>query len=175
MNIVRKNVLIALAALSLGSAAYAAEGQATAPAQHGARQQMTQEQRDARRAEFQKKMAEHMAQRTQKLHDALQLSSAQEQAWTSFVASMKPAQHDRAQHQDRKAFAALPAPQRMQKMIDMSKQRTAAMESRLSALNTFYSVLNPQQKKVFDEQTADGMGMHGMHGWRGEHHGMNRG
>jgi Spy/CpxP family protein refolding chaperone len=165
MNKVRKNVLVALAALSLGGAAFAAE--ADAQAQHGKRQQMTQEQRDAKRAEFRAKMAEHQAQRAQKLHDALQLSGAQENAWQAFVASMKPAQRDHAQRPDHKAMASLPAPQRMQQMIELSKRRTAAMESRLAALNTFYSVLSPEQKKVFDEQSARGRGHHG---FRGEHH-----
>jgi hypothetical protein len=83
---------------------------------------------------------------------------------------MKPAQ--RMQRQDHKAFASLPAPQRMQKMIELSRQRTAMMEARLPALNTFYAALSPQQQKVFDEQTSHGMGGHGMHGghgMRGEH------
>jgi periplasmic protein CpxP/Spy len=176
MNNVRKNVMIALAALSLGGAAFGAQAQATmpAPAQHGAHQQMTPEQRDAMRATMRQKMAEHMAQRAKMLHDALQLSGAQEQAWASFVASMKPTAKEMAQHQDRKAMASLPAPQRMQKMIEQSRLRTAAMESRLSALNTFYSVLSPQQKQVFDEQTAHGRGMGMGHGG-GHHGGMMRG
>lgn len=163
MSTLRKNVLIALAALSLGGAAIAAEEQAQAP--QGQRQQLTQDQRDAKRAEFHAKMAEHRAQREQKLHDALKLSGSQEQAWTSFVASMKPA--ERGQRPDHKAIASLPAPQRMQKMIELSRQRTAAMESRLAALNSFYATLSPEQQKVFDEQTRRGMehrgGMHGQH------------
>jgi hypothetical protein len=169
MNTVRKHVLIALAALSLGGAAFAADQQ-PAPAQQGQRHQLTQQERDARRAEMRAKMAEHMKQRVQKLHDALQLTGAQEQAWTQFVASMKPAQHGQHAGQWRE-MASLPAPQRMQKMIELSKQRTAMMESRLAALDTFYSVLTPQQKKVFDEQTSHGMGGHGFghHGQRGEH------
>jgi ABC-type uncharacterized transport system ATPase component len=158
MNTLRKNVLIALAALSLGGTALAAQ------APQGQSQQLTQEQRDAKRAEFQAKMAEHRAQREQKLHDALKLSGSQEQAWTTFVASMKPAEHQ--QHWDHAAFAKLSAPQRMQKMIDLSKQRTAAMESHLAALNSFYATLSPEQQKVFDEQTRHGMGHHGGMHWQ---------
>jgi periplasmic protein CpxP/Spy len=170
MNTVRKHVLIALAALSLGGAAFAADTD-PAQAQHGQRHQWTQQERDAHRAEFQAKRAEHMQQRAQKLHDALQLSGSQEQAWNGFVASMKPAarEHQRGEF---RGMAQLPAPQRMQKMIELSKRRTAMMESRLAALDSFYSVLTPQQKKVFDEQTSHGMGGHGFghHGQRGEHH-----
>ncbi|MGZ5202256.1 MAG: Spy/CpxP family protein refolding chaperone [Telluria sp.] len=169
MSTVRKHVLIALAALSLGGAAFAAEQQA--PAAQGQHQQWSQQDRDAHRAEFQARRAEHMKERAQKLHDALQLSGSQEQAWNSFAASMKPAQHD-AKRGEFRGMANLPAPQRMRKMIELSKQRTAMMESRLAALDSFYSVLTPQQRKVFDEQTSHGMGGHGFghHGERGEHH-----
>jgi Spy/CpxP family protein refolding chaperone len=54
----------------------------------------------------------------------------------------------------------------MEKMIAMQKQRTAEMEARLPALNTFYAVLTPEQKKTFDHQ---GMHHHGHegHGWGG--------
>jgi hypothetical protein len=162
MKNVRKHVLVALAALSLGGAAMAQQT-VTQPA-HGQRAHLTQEQRQAKMAEFRAKRAERMAQRQQQLHDALRLSGGQEQAWNSFVASMKPAER---QHHDRAAMANLSAPERMQKMIEFSKQRTAHMESRLAALNSFYSTLNPEQKKVFDEQSRHFMGGHGGH--HGEH------
>jgi hypothetical protein len=163
MNNVRKHVLVALAALSLGGTAMAQQS-VTQPAQ-GQRAHLTKEQREAKMAEFRAKRAERMAQRQQQLHDALKLSGGQEQAWNSFVASMKPTEHQ--QHHDRAAMANLSAPERMQKMIEFSKQRTAHMESRLAALNSFYSTLNPEQKKVFDEQSRHFMGGHGGH--HGEH------
>ena len=152
MKTVRKHVLIALAALSLGGTAMAQQAAQQADSQpaHGQRAHMTPEQRQAKMAEFRAKRAQRMAQRQQQLHDALKLSGAQEQAWNAFVASMKPAEH---QQRDRAAMANLSAPERMQKMIEFSKQRTARMESRLAALNSFYSTLNPEQKKTFDEQT----------------------
>jgi Spy/CpxP family protein refolding chaperone len=172
MNTIRNNVLIALAALSLGGAALAADTAPAPQAHQGQHQQLTPEQRQARMAEWQAKRAEAMAQRERQLHDDLKLSSSQEAAWSSFVASMKPAAHE--EHPDHAAFATLPAPERMRKMIELSKQHTARMESRLGALNTFYSTLSPEQKKVFDEDSRHFMGEH--HG-RGEHHraGMARG
>lgn len=170
MKTVRKHVLIALAALSLGGTAMAQQTD-TQQAQPQ-RPHLTKEQRQAKMAEFRAKRAEHMAQRQQQLHDALKLSGSQEQAWNSFVASMKPA--ERAHH-DRAAFASLPAPERMQKMIDFSKQRTARMESRLAALNSFYSTLSPEQKKVFDDQTRHFMGGRGGHRGGQHHGGMMRG
>jgi periplasmic protein CpxP/Spy len=153
MNILRKQILIGLAALSMGAAAVGAQAQAQAPeGRHG--HAATMEQRQA-------KMAEHRAKRLAELHDALKLSGSQEQAWNTFVNATKPApMANRAEHA---GWASLPAPARMEKMIALSKERTARMESHLAALNTFYATLTPEQKKVFDQHTGRGFG--------GEHHG----
>lgn len=160
MNTVRKHIVIALAALSLGGVAVAAEQQPVAP---------QGQQRAANMAEHRAQRAEHMAKRQAELHDALKLSGAQEQAWASFVASHQPA--GRMQRPERGQWASMPAPQRMEKMIEMQKQRTARMEQRLAALNTFYATLSPEQKKVFDQQTMRGHGMRGHHGMHGGQHG----
>ena len=162
MKTFKKTILTGLAALSMGAAAIGAHAQTAAAQQRPDHPHLTHEQRQA-------KMADFMARREARLHDDLHITAAQESAWSSFVASMKPAA--RGEHMDRAAWAGLPAPQRMQKMIELSKRRTAMMESRLAALDSFYSVLTPQQKKVFDEQTSHGMGGHGFghHGQRGEH------
>jgi Spy/CpxP family protein refolding chaperone len=158
MNTLRKNVLIALTVLGMGSAAAAVQAQtATSEGRHA--NAATQQERMA-------KWGEHFAKRQAKLHDALQLNGGQESAWAAYQASIKPKAGMMGMHGDRAAWAAMPAPARMEKMIAMSKQRTAMMESRLGALNTFYSVLSPAQKKVFDENTRGG-GHHGHH--RGGH------
>jgi Spy/CpxP family protein refolding chaperone len=156
MNTLRKQILIGLAALSMGAAAVGAQAQTQAPeGRHG--HAATMEQRQA-------KMAEHRAKRLAELHDALKLSSSQEPAWNTFVNATKPAQ--KANRQDRAAWASLPAPARMEKMIELSKERTARMEQHLAAVKTFYATLTPEQKKVFDQQTSRGMGdeHHGKHG-----------
>jgi protein CpxP len=173
MNTLRKNVLIALAALSMGAAAIGVQAQAPAPVQaqgqaeaaqgrHG--HAMTQEQRQAKHAERQAKHAERMAKRQAKLHDLLKLTPAQEPAWAKFVASAR-AQADglrgdrvRGEHEGR---ASLSAPAHMEKRIAMQKQRIGAMEARLAALNTFYAQLTPEQKKLLDEHA--------------QHHGGHRG
>lgn len=154
MNTLRKNVLIALAVLGMGSTALAVQAQTAAPEGRYAHA-ATQEQRMA-------KWGEQFAKRQAKLHDSLQLTAGQESAWAAYQAAIKPAAM--GMHGDRADWAAMSAPARMEKMIAMSKQRTAAMESHLSALNTFYSVLTPAQKKAFDANT-----MGGMHGGRGHH------
>jgi hypothetical protein len=162
----RTTLLTGLAALSLGATVIGAQAQTQTPApqQNAGHPHLTKEQRQAKRAEF-------MAQRAAKLHAALGITPAQESAWSAFVASMKPAAT--GQHLDRAAWAGLSAPQRMQKMIDLQKQRTSMMEQRLTALNTFYSVLSPQQKQVFDSETAH-MQHHFGHGAHanGQHRGQ---
>ena len=153
MNTLRKHVLIALTVLGMGSATFAAQAQTTAPEGRHANA-VTQEQRMA-------KWSEHFAKRQAKLHDALQLTGGQESAWAAYQAAIKPAAM--AGHGDRAAWAGLSAPARMEKMIAMAKQHTAAMESHLAALNTFYAQLTPAQKKAFDAAT--------MQGGRGHHRG----
>lgn len=156
MNTLHKNVLIALTVLGMGGTAIAVQAQTAAPEGRHA-YAATQEQRMA-------KWGEHFAARQAKLHDALQLTAAQEPAWAAYQAAIKPAAM--AMHGERAGWAALSAPARMEKMIAMAKQHTAAMEQHLAALNTFYAVLTPAQKKTFDANT-----MGGMHGGEGHHRG----
>jgi Spy/CpxP family protein refolding chaperone len=159
MNTLRKQILIGLAALSMGAAAIGAQAQAQAPeGRHG--HALTQEQRQARMAEF-------MAKRQAKLHDELKLTKAQEPAWSTFVNAVKPT--PLANRPDRATWASLSAPARMEKMIAMSKERTARLEQHLQALNTFYATLTPEQKKVMDRHTLRGMDDEGGH--HGGHHG----
>jgi Spy/CpxP family protein refolding chaperone len=156
MKTYRTHLLAALSALTLGAAALGAHAQTTdqaAPHAHAQHQKPTPEQR-----------AQFRAQRIAKLHDELKITPAQENAWNAFVASMQPPPH---QQHDRAAWANLTAPERMAKMIALQKQRTAALEQRQAALNTFYSVLSTDQKKTFDEKAAHfGRGHGGRHGWQ---------
>ncbi|WP_449405856.1 Spy/CpxP family protein refolding chaperone [Massilia phosphatilytica] len=161
MKTYRKYLMTALSALTLGTAALGAHAQTTdqaaPPARHGMQHQKpTPEQRAAFRAK-----------RIARLHDELKITPAQENAWNAFVASMQPQAH--RQH-DRAAWANLTAPERMAKMIDMQKQRTAALEQRQASLNTFIG-LSADQKKTFDEKAARFGHGHG----HGHGHGMRRG
>jgi protein CpxP len=153
MTTLRKNILIGLAVLGMGSAALGVQAQApTAQAPEGRHSHAASQQ------QHQARMADFMAKRQAKLHELLKLTPAQEPAWNSFVAATRPA--GLGQHGDRAQWATLSAPARLEKMIALSKQRTAAMESQLAALNTFYAVLTPEQKKVFDQHTMRGLGRH---------------
>jgi periplasmic protein CpxP/Spy len=154
LNFTTKTLVTAAALLGLAGSAAA---QAPAPAD-GQRAHANDQQHHKR--------GEHMAMRQQRLHDTLQLTASQEPAWAAFAASMKPAGDAmRAHHADRAAMLAMPAPQRMEKAIERSKQRTARMEQRLAALKSFYAVLSPAQQKAFDAQA-----MHGGQRWKGGMH-----
>ncbi|MEG0885841.1 MAG: Spy/CpxP family protein refolding chaperone, partial [Janthinobacterium sp.] len=107
-----------------------------------------------------------------RLHDKLKLTAAQEPAWATFTAANAPKKPMGDWKAKREAMAKLSAPERMEQWIAMSKERIASQESRLASLKTFYAVLTPEQKKVFDDSVPGGKhgGMRGRH--HGEHHGM---
>lgn len=97
-------------------------------------------------------MKQFAAQKQSELHDKLNLSSSQENAWKIYndatmqnLPSPKPgAPGD---------FAKLTAPERMQKALDVMKERQAKMENQLKAVKAFYAELTPEQKKIFDAET----------------------
>lgn len=163
MNALRKNILIGLTVLGMGSAVLPLHAAEEGRQGHA----MTQEQRDAKRAEFRAKRAEHFAKRQAKVHDALKLTAAQEPAWAAYQAAIKP-QPRSAARGERANWKAMPAPQRMEKQIEMRKQRIAHMEARLAATKTLYAALSPEQQKLFDENSRRG-------GHRMKHRGMHKG
>lgn len=146
MNILRKSILIGFTVLGMAAA------QAQDKPAHDA---------GARKEHMQQKMGDMFAKRQAKLHDLLKLTAQQESAWASYQTAIKPAPMS-GPRPERGAFAKLPAPERMAKMLDVSKQRQARMESHLTALTAFYAQLTPEQKAVFDQRA-----MRGMHGHRG--------
>ncbi|MES2296309.1 MAG: Spy/CpxP family protein refolding chaperone [Pseudomonadota bacterium] len=144
MKTLRKTLLIGLAVLSMGAgtalSAHADEGR------HGAA---------ARQEKMQAHMAEMFTHRMAMLHDKLKLSAAQEGAWTTYVAAITPAA-GAMQHPDRAAIAAMPAPDRLEHALTATRTHITTMEGHLAALKTFYAVLTPEQKKVFDDNVMGG-------------------
>lgn len=89
-------------------------------------------------------------QHQKQLHDALKLKPEQESAWQKFTESMRsPARPERSNRED---WAKLTTPERAEKMLDLAKQRQERMAEHVAALKTFYAVLTPEQKKIFDER-----------------------
>lgn len=112
--------------------------------------------------------------RLDELKGRLQLTAAQEGAWTTYMNALQArpahaAQHEQ-QHQD---LMTLSTPERIERMKSLRAQHqgemNAFMDRRGEATKTFYAALTPEQKKVFDAETARMMPMHGGPGERHEH------
>ncbi len=108
--------------------------------------------------------------RMTELKNQLQLSPAQEDAWTQFAKAMRPMPP--AQRHNPEALMKLPTPERIDQMRAMHQQHIAQMEQRGEATKAFYATLTPEQKKRFDEQTARMMQREG--GMGPGHHGQHR-
>ena len=94
---------------------------------------------------------EMVARHLDRLHADLKLSPDQEAQWKAWpddvrsrAAAMKNKRLDMAK------LSTLPAPERMEKMLEQHKQRQQQMEAALPALRAFYAKLTPEQQKVFD-------------------------
>ena len=124
------------------------------------------------------KMQERMANRTAELKAKLNLTTtAQESAWTNFVAAMQPPA-DMAQRMSRenrndmrKEMQAMTTPQRIDRMNEMKAQRDSHMAARNKAILDLYIALTPEQQKVFDDNAMRGRNGMGQHGGKGRHHG----
>lgn len=111
--------------------------------------------------------------RMTELKNQLQLTPAQEGAWTKFAEAMRPMAPSPRPNPE--ALMKLPTPERIDQMRAMHQQHIAQMDRRAEATKAFYETLTPEQKKRFDEQTARmmrrdggmGPGYHGQH----PHHG----
>jgi protein CpxP len=196
MTISTKHSLFALSAVLLAGAAFAQTppvspaSAAPAPGMHarhegmrgGARDgaAMTAEQRQARIALFQARMAERqakMAARQADLHAKLRLTPAQEPAWNTFVAAIKPAPRtfNPGEMANRRAeMARMTLPQRLERRMQRMQERQAHMATRVAALRTFYAALSPEQRRVLDENMQHRRGMDGEGRGMGRHHGMHR-
>ena len=51
-------------------------------------------------------------------------------------------------------WTKLKAPERAEKMLELSKARQVVMAEHVAALKTFYALLTPKQQKIFEEQHA---------------------
>lgn len=150
-----KALLIGLALLT-PVAAIAESGEAKS--ESGAYSQGPAGSRAERRERF-------MEERLAELRNELKLTQTQEADWNTWTAKIKEIKEKKKQSRpDREAMKNLPAPERLEKMIELHKARTAYLEEALAATKTFYATLTPEQRKVFDEKTP--FGKHGHKKWR---------
>jgi hypothetical protein len=101
------------------------------------------------------RMQERMQRRMDRLKRILQITPAQEGAWSAWAAAMRPSpeamQHMREQRGHRDEIARMTTPERIDRMRQMRAQRAAEMDRRGDATKTFYAQLTPSQQKAFDE------------------------
>jgi len=118
-------------------------------------------------ARMQQRMAAHMAE----LKTKLNLSSAQEGAWTQYLAALQPPadggkKMGREERQKmREEWKTMTTPQRIERMNAMKAERDAQMRKRTDATLAFYTALSAEQQQVFDANAFMGMG--GPRGERG--------
>jgi protein CpxP len=146
-------------------AALAAVGAQTLPATPGTGAAASTEARGGHGRFDPAKMQERQARRQAELKQKLQLGAQQEGAWTAYLGAT---QHTRMQRPDRAEFARLTTPERIDRMRALRSARMAEMDKRADATKAFYAQLSPEQKKVFDAETArrgarDEGGHHGRH------------
>jgi len=125
----------------------------------------------ARMEQFRAKMEQRMAQRLGELKQKLAITPAQEGAWNTWTAALKPTgPHQRP---DRAEWKTLTTPERIDRMRSLRAERNAEMDRRMDATKTFYGALGADQKKVFDTESLKFMG--GERGHHGGHHGGDHG
>lgn len=104
--------------------------------------------------------AEAVEKRLETLHKDLKLNASQEAAWTEWSGKIKagrPAWKER--HKEFESWAKLPVPERMEKMLALSKEHVSRLEERLAATKAFYATLTPEQRQTFDKDFT--LGRHG--------------
>ena len=106
--------------------------------------------------------AKQIDQHHKALREALNLTSAQEPGWQRLLDSEHPkAAANAGQPID---WSKLTAPERAEKMLELSKIRQEQMAEHVAALKTFYASLTPAQQKAFEDAHAaprSAMGMRG--------------
>jgi hypothetical protein len=108
------------------------------------------------------KMQAMMDKREAALKAQLKLTPAQDGAWKTFTAAMKPPANQAAHRPDQAEMAKLTTPERIDKMKTLHAQHmsemTAAMDKHGEATKVFYATLTPEQQKVFDATAMQGPG-----------------
>lgn len=171
MKTLHRHLLTAglLAGLGIGAIAQT-QTAPTAPAGPGP-QAMQGERHHRDPAQFRARMQERHAKRLEALKQKLQITPAQEGAWGTWTAALKPTPHQRP---DRAEFAKLTTPERIDRMKALRAERNARADQREEATKAFYAALSPEQKRTFDQESLRFAGGHrfgGEHGHRWSHGG----
>ncbi len=106
--------------------------------------------------------AEFKAFKLEKLHAALKLDQAQENAWKEWVGKIGAGQLSREERRKEfEALSGLTAPERMERMLAFARDRLGMLERRLAATKALYANLSPDQRQIFDREFSFGPRRHG--------------
>ncbi|MHB1124092.1 MAG: Spy/CpxP family protein refolding chaperone [Ramlibacter sp.] len=108
------------------------------------------------------------AQRQTRLKQILQITPAQEGAWSTWIASRQAGKPFR--RGQRAEFDQLTTPERIDRMRTRRAARVAEADRRGEATKAFYAALTPAQQKAFDALQAE-RGFRRGAGHRGHHRG----
>ncbi len=164
MNPAYKHLVAATALAFLGLTAGAQAPQPAVVAPHPAPAMQDQHPMMQHRLERQQQRA---AQRQERLKQILQITPAQEGAWSTWIASRQTGTSFRGGQ--RAEFAQLTTPERIDRMRALRAARAAEAERRGEATKAFYAALTPAQQKAFDALQAEsgfkrgGGHLHGHH------------
>ena len=101
----------------------------------------------ARSEQMQEMRKERMESWAVKFKQQLQLTPAQEGAWSTYMEAMKPREHARL-GTDWKDLRALPTPERIDRLRALREQHAADADRRGEATKAFYGQLTPAQQKT---------------------------
>jgi hypothetical protein len=89
-------------------------------------------------------------------HDDLKLTAAQEPAWQSFADSVRTLADDLAREQvERRAPSSLGMLQRIDRAVDLARNRFTAVEDTADAAKRLYTSLTPEQQAAADPRLAN--------------------
>lgn len=106
---------------------------------------------DAERGRLQEYRQQRRAQHLADFKARLQLTPAQQGAWDTFTAAMRPG--GQRARLDSGGMEQLTTPERIDRMRALRAQRSAEADRRGEAAKAFYAALTPEQQKTFDVQT----------------------
>ncbi len=98
--------------------------------------------------------AAHAQSPSSVLHDALNLTVAQDHAWQDFQAQVGPdPKQDAQQRQTARLVPTLPTPRRLALIHAQMQADMEAFDRNAQAVNAFYALLTPDQQSTFDRMT----------------------
>jgi protein CpxP len=149
MKLLSKSTLVA--ACIVGGLGFVGTAMAYGPEMGGQSHGMMGEHGSRDSAKMQQRMTKHLGE----LKAKLKLTADQEGAWTALTAAMQtpagkgPKNRDEAKklHDE---MQKLTTPERIDRMKAMHAERQSQMDKMGGAIKNFYTVLNAEQRKVFD-------------------------